>query len=309
MITSGQILKQKRNALGKTVFEVSQETRIQEKYIKALENNEFSEFDSPVFIKGFIKIYSEYIGLDPVKIIALYRRTSEHSSVRKDVKLKKSPFRLKKMITPTMVIITAILLIVASLISYLYIQFNKLNLMPTLTITEPTSGQTVNTDQTTIKGTVDDWAEIYINNERVQVVSGEFTKDITLTLGLNDIKVEARNPKKEGLNVSSNIQIIYAKKEEVKGEKEATSFTVYVKIEKEPAWVQLNIDGRQVFAQVFSPRTTQKYDVKEEVQFVSGKPNTTKIYVNDKLTPLSINSETGIASLSCVFESGLVNCQ
>ena len=61
MITAGEVLKKKRNSLGRSLEVSSQETRIQKRFLVYIENNDFEKFDSEIFLTGFIKIYSQYL--------------------------------------------------------------------------------------------------------------------------------------------------------------------------------------------------------------------------------------------------------
>ena len=92
MVTAGEVLKTKRESLGKTITQISQETKIQEKFLEYIENNEYENFDSDVFVSGFIKIYSDNLGLDTERVLALFRRGNGH--IYKKIvrnKLKRSP--------------------------------------------------------------------------------------------------------------------------------------------------------------------------------------------------------------------------
>ena len=76
MITAGEVLKNKREKLGKSLDIVSLDTKIQKRFLQYIENNQISYFDSEVFLTGFIKIYAKYLNLDVDKILALYRRSN-----------------------------------------------------------------------------------------------------------------------------------------------------------------------------------------------------------------------------------------
>ena len=90
MITAGEILKKKRESLGKSLNTASQETKIQKRFLVDIESNDYSEFDSAVFLTGFIKIYSQYLGLDTEKILALYRRDVPTRKISKNSKSKQT---------------------------------------------------------------------------------------------------------------------------------------------------------------------------------------------------------------------------
>ncbi len=74
METVGDVLKKERKVQGKSLQSISLDTKIDTKKLRALEENNFKIFESPVSTKGFIKIYAEYLKLNPEKILAIYRR-------------------------------------------------------------------------------------------------------------------------------------------------------------------------------------------------------------------------------------------
>lgn len=76
MITAGEVLKNKRGSLGKSLDTVSSDTKIQRRFLEYIERNQYEKFDSDIFASGFIKIYSKYLGLDVEKVLAIYRRSN-----------------------------------------------------------------------------------------------------------------------------------------------------------------------------------------------------------------------------------------
>ena len=61
MVTVGEVLKNKREKLKISIETASLDTKIQKRFLKFIENNEFFPFESEVFLTGFIKIYAKYI--------------------------------------------------------------------------------------------------------------------------------------------------------------------------------------------------------------------------------------------------------
>ena len=97
MITAGEILKNKREQLGKSLDNASSDTKVQKRFLKYIEQNEFSKFESEVFLTGFIKIYAKYLDLDVNKILALYRRSNPEIKEKKpDNKLKTTRKKAEK---------------------------------------------------------------------------------------------------------------------------------------------------------------------------------------------------------------------
>jgi hypothetical protein len=68
----GEELRKARLARRKTCSEVAAETRTKVQIIEDLENERFDRIAAPIYGKGFLKIYAEYLGLDPRPLIQDY---------------------------------------------------------------------------------------------------------------------------------------------------------------------------------------------------------------------------------------------
>lgn len=70
--TIGQRLEAARQEKGASVSEAGQATKILPKYIEAMEADNFNVISAPIYVKGFIKIYSQYLGIDPEPMVQEY---------------------------------------------------------------------------------------------------------------------------------------------------------------------------------------------------------------------------------------------
>ena len=64
MKTVGSILKEARTARNITLAQTEEATKIRLKFLKAIESDDYSGLPSLSYAKGFVKNYSEYLGLD-----------------------------------------------------------------------------------------------------------------------------------------------------------------------------------------------------------------------------------------------------
>ncbi len=82
----GTLFRQMRRSQQKTLEDAAAETCINIRALKALEADDYSDIRAEVFVRGFIKNYAEYLGMDPKEAIAVYERsglrppTHEHLS-------------------------------------------------------------------------------------------------------------------------------------------------------------------------------------------------------------------------------------
>lgn len=307
MLTPGEILKSRRKSLGKTVFEVSQDTRILEKYIKQLEANDFEAFDSPVFARGFIKIYSEYLGLDDEKVIALFRREGKEIFERQRSK-KKKKLNIKYTDLTKYILYLTTLVIISLFIFYTAVQIKLYQEQPTLNIITPITGYTSEIGTISIEGTSIKQADIFVNSNKIENNNGNFKGEIALNEGENTLTIKAINQRNKNKIIENVIKIYYTKPNPVE-EVEVTKTTkLTLKIKSADTWVKLIVDNRQELAQTVKAGFTKSYTAKTSFELVSGRIDNTQLYINDKLWPLNINTQTGIASLSCKLENGEVIC-
>ena len=71
-LSVGKYLQQERERKGLTLEAVSLATRISSKNLEAIENDDFASLPAPIFIRGFLKTYASFIGLEPYKVVSLY---------------------------------------------------------------------------------------------------------------------------------------------------------------------------------------------------------------------------------------------
>lgn len=65
----GQILRQARLRKGVSLMEAQQATKIRQSFLTALEDDDYSILPPPVYVRGFIKTYSNYLGLDGLGMV------------------------------------------------------------------------------------------------------------------------------------------------------------------------------------------------------------------------------------------------
>ena len=315
MLTPGPIFTKKRLSLGKTLREVSQETRIQERFLSYIEDDRFDRFDSSVFISGFIKIYSNYLSLDVDKMLALYRRlAASQLSASAKTSTRKRKFSLS--LTPTKIITAIIIGAILSVLAYLYIQFYNFQRPPELVISEPSNNLTTDKEKLVIKGYTETEVNIEINGTSIQTnEENRFAAEIELQKGVNTISIKATKKNNDNREKFETLTVTYKpenQNDETNEKVEETlkkDVVVLVEIKDSEAWIQLEIDGSQEIAQVIQVGKTARFKAKESIFIISGKPGNTKLIIDGKNYTLNINSETGVASLDCSVKLGEAICQ
>jgi cytoskeleton protein RodZ len=73
----GETLREARMRQHLDIADVERQTKIRAKYLRALENEEFSMLPGPTFVKTFLRTYAEVLGLDPHALVEQYRARHE----------------------------------------------------------------------------------------------------------------------------------------------------------------------------------------------------------------------------------------
>jgi hypothetical protein len=76
----GATLREARMRARIDVSEIEAKTKIRAKYLRALENEEWSLLPGPTFVKSFLRTYAQALGLDSKALVEEYRLNHERAS-------------------------------------------------------------------------------------------------------------------------------------------------------------------------------------------------------------------------------------
>jgi cytoskeleton protein RodZ len=121
----GTKLRQAREAKGAPLHEVEWATKIKAAYLEALEEENFRLIPGAVYVRGFLRTYANYLGIDPEPLIDEYNRADETAaeiiSTRSAVLIDKRPL----VVTPAMIVGVALILLLAVFGLYVKTQFDR----------------------------------------------------------------------------------------------------------------------------------------------------------------------------------------
>jgi cytoskeletal protein RodZ len=88
MESLGKYLKVERESRNLSLKEVSDSTRIQERLLKAIEEDQYELLSSTVYVKSFLDAYARYLDLDPNDIVLRYQKNHGNKIFSKEPELK-----------------------------------------------------------------------------------------------------------------------------------------------------------------------------------------------------------------------------
>ena len=192
MKTVGQLLHAQRNQSNLSIEQLSVVTKIDPKYIAALEADRYDLLPSETFAKGFIRNLCLSLGADPDEFIAVFRRDFRHPEEKEKTtyvhRSSSSKFpHFSSQLLP-------IVLGVAVFVIYLGFQFRAILTPPPLQVTKP-QVNAVMASPIDIEGTTSTDSLVTINDDNVVKPdqNGAFQISLNLPIGETQINVKATN--------------------------------------------------------------------------------------------------------------------
>jgi cytoskeletal protein RodZ len=122
--TFGQALRDAREDLGVSLADAERETRINRRYLEALETEDDSAMPPAVYTRGFIRTYSQYLGLNPDAMLDAY---GPQQAIEDDVRIRPIPAEINapRSIPFRPAVALAGLIVASLLVVYLWGQYTS----------------------------------------------------------------------------------------------------------------------------------------------------------------------------------------
>lgn len=298
-LTLGERMKKIRNERRLSLAEISKSTKIQVKYLEYIEEGEYLKLPADVYVRGFLRSYAIFMGLNESALIKQYEREKGiHKNIKKisDCEKGNSSINFSSLvITPKMIVVGVVLFLVVSSFLYLYAQVNNFVSAPRLIIIKPADGSFADGTSTHVTGIAEKDALVFINDQKVLVSeNGEFSEDVGLRPGQNMITVKARSKfdkeASQSVTVNANFQnsIGESGDDELKQLDDAQQigeinpFSAEVYVSQNSAWLSIEVDGEVRYSGVLEPKSAQTFNADKEISITSTKGNETFVKINGK---------------------------
>lgn len=198
MLSVGDILRREREKKGLAFKQIEKEIRVREKFLQAIEKNEWQLFSSKVYISGIIKNYSQFLGLDYKKMLAFFRREYER---KEETGFKERVSRAYLTSDTKQIFFRGVVFIFIIVLIYFSYQIALYILPPKIIIVSPKETAFKHVDSVKISGKTEREAVITIFGDRIyQDKNGVFEYSFPLQKGKNELIIEVT-----GANGKKNI--------------------------------------------------------------------------------------------------------
>ena len=223
-LTLGEKLKKLRSDRRISLSEVSRATKVQVKYLEYLEEGKYEALPADVYVKGFLRSYAEFLGVEERIFIRSYEK--ERGIIR-NLEKDKKPNQPKSesikvsffSLTPKRITLVVLGALALSVIVFIYREIGSFASSPRLIITSPENNLEINDQSVEVSGVTDKDSQVSINGQAILIGDdGKFKEKIILQFGNNTIDIRAVNRfdkfSEETLTIKSNYSPINSNSEE-----------------------------------------------------------------------------------------------
>jgi len=296
--TLGERLRGIREKAGVSIEEIAKVTKVNKKYLEYIEVDNYDELPSDVYVKGFLRSYSNFLGIDARDVLKIYKKERGIQVNIKKPKVqdsKKKKIKIPTVILPFKVMISILAgIFFITIVWYFYVETGKFSEAPRLLLSNPTNNATIKENSTEVIGITDIGNSVVINGQAIFVnEKGEFKEMVNLKEGINKLAIKSTNKFGKEIEREINLSAQYKKdlpinknndeESDADGiEKFNNKVVLSVKAISIPVWISVKIDGVKEYSGTMLAETEQVFEGVDEVAITSGMANKTFIKIDQE---------------------------
>ncbi len=212
----GEMLRVARERKGVDLYRVERDTKIRARHLDALESGDYAALPSAVYIKGFLRNYAVYLGLDPDETLAHWR--SETVTMRRSEAVTVAPPRplaaprRGPTFTPGIIVSALLSVLVIAFLGYVAMQVMRFSQSAEVTVDgslvrtlEPDAVSTVLAGTTAASATVTITGPSDFHATTDAGPEGTWSMTVPLTKGRNDFGITAADPGTDRASETVNV--------------------------------------------------------------------------------------------------------
>ncbi len=303
-LTLGEKLKKLRSDKRIALNEISRVTKIRVEYLEYLEEGKYDELPADVYVRGFLKSYGDFLGVDEQNLIKLFEK---EKGINKNLKKGKNPAKEDSKIkpinistfvfTPQKFALFFSIIVVLATFFYLYRQAGSLTNVPRLIIFNPETNSEVRGNLVLLEGKTDKDARVFVNEQPILTDDeGGFKENVALQDGINVIKVKTVNKFQKEAVENITVQARYSQEntnadnaltpdkllnQDMPANNEQT-VQIELTVDPGPVWISVEADGNLIFSGTVLAGAVQNFSARDRIIIGSGRANATRIKLNGK---------------------------
>lgn len=185
----GVWLRGERESRGWTIEKAARETRIEKKYLTAMEEDRLESLPLGLVRRNFVRGYVNTLGGNPERFTTAH----EEGVPAINSTTVHPPVGIRHVLTPAHLTFIALALAGAGVVSYLGFEAQSLLKSPPLSLAAPVNGLVTDVPVTTVDGVTGPDATVSVNGKTLLKESnGHFRAQVDLVRGANTITVQTK---------------------------------------------------------------------------------------------------------------------
>src|SRR5438309_884388 len=217
MPSLGEQLRAQRERQVITLEQAAADTRIREKFLKALEDGDYPSLPGAVYTRGFLRNYADYLDLQTDELVVLFQQERGGAPPEPTPKRTCKPYRpvvhQSFMFRPVVFVPVLVIAFVGLFLGYIYYQFTTFATLPKLEVLDPSSDGLAASSDLVVRGVTVPGGRVTITvipgSEFLDIHSGNdgtFDTKVALSPGPNHVVVEVQDSAGKTNRVSRTIQ-------------------------------------------------------------------------------------------------------
>ena len=140
----GERLVAAREARGIDLLRAERETKIRRTYLAALERGDYAALPGAVYVRGFLRNYAAYLGLDPEEAVAQWHRDAPAGAPEPSIVMPQALTAPRKglVLSSSLVVAAVVTLVVLAILAYIGFQLIRFSEPPPLSVVDPPTAVT-----------------------------------------------------------------------------------------------------------------------------------------------------------------------
>jgi transcriptional regulator with XRE-family HTH domain len=114
-----------REARHLSLSDVSEQIHIRSVYLQSIENEEWSVIAAPVYVRGFVRTYARFLGLDPEHAVALFNDSIGELAARPHEPVALGPIDEPRRPSPLLFLAGALALLLVGFVGFRYFEYQQ----------------------------------------------------------------------------------------------------------------------------------------------------------------------------------------
>ncbi|MCB9803085.1 helix-turn-helix domain-containing protein [Candidatus Nomurabacteria bacterium] len=198
-------LKNSRLEKSLSLDDVSEQINVQKKYLEILESGNYQDLPGDIYVRNWIKLYGNFLSVPVNELLLDYKLEKTLGQKFTAVQNKNKKYHWK-FLGPHLLKRALVVFVVLVVLGYFAWEINNIVSPPQVKVFQPENNTKTTESVILISGQTEKEIQLSINGELILLdAEGNFSKEVNLSLGLNNLVINAKKKHSKKRVIELNI--------------------------------------------------------------------------------------------------------